>query len=172
MNPTKGQQGFQKTHGMCDHPLYKTWKRMKNRCYNSSCKDYKDYGARGITMCESWKNGFLSFYVWALQSGWKEGLSIEREDVNLGYCAENCKWIPVNEQPKNRRGVMKITHNGETHTIPEWAEKLGISRRTLSARINSKNFTIEQALEMPVNKKLARRGNAAPYREDGDSDDT
>ena len=148
---------FISEHGLRNHPLNGTWRRMKNRCYNKNSKDYKDYGARGIGVCDEWKTDFESFYAWSIKNGWKKGLTIERLDVNKGYSPDNCKWIPMSEQSKNRRTVRRITYNGETHTITGWAKILGISRRTLTARLDSKNFTIEQAFETPINKRLARR---------------
>jgi len=153
----KGKQGFQVKHGLCSHPLYGCWKRIKTRCYNPNCADFQDYGGRGITVCEEWKDDFSAFMEWALSHGWEEGLSIERIDFNEGYTPNNCKWIPLSEQPKNRRTVRQITYNGETHSISEWAKIIGVSRRTLTARLDSENFTLEEAFETPVNKNLARR---------------
>jgi len=148
---------FKAKHGLRNHPLYRTWQRMKNRCYNNRSKDYKDYGKRGIVVCDLWKEDFEEFYHWALRNGWEENLTIERIDFNKGYSPDNCKWIPMSEQSKNRRTVRNITYRGETHTITEWAMLLGIARRTLTARLDSNNFTIEQAFETPINKNLARR---------------
>ena len=64
----KGKQGFQSTHCLSSHPLYKTWKSIKNRCYNPNSKDYKDYGNRGISMYEEWENDFVEFLYWALKN--------------------------------------------------------------------------------------------------------
>lgn len=152
-----GKQGFQMKHGLKNHPLYGTWSRMKTRCYNKNCADYPAYGGRGITVCDLWKDDFVEFFYWALKHGWKQGLSIERIDCNCGYSPENCKWIPLNEQSANRRTVKKIAYNGETHSVSEWARIIGISRKTLERRLNSKNFTLQEAIEKPVNKALARR---------------
>lgn len=153
----KGKQGFQTKHGLKNHPLYGTWTRIKTRCYNKNCKDYKDYGGRGITVCNLWKDDFIEFFYWAIKHGWEKGMTIERIDVEQGYSPNNCKWIPMSEQPKNRRNVNKIKYNGETHTIAEWARIKGVARKTLESRFHSKNFTIEEAFEKPVNKALARR---------------
>ena len=153
----KGKQGFQAKHGLSNHPLYGTWKRMKNRCYNVRSKDFKDYGGRGITVCESWRSEFLSFYQWAINNGWEKGLSIERIDYNGGYSPDNCTWIPMRDQSKNRRSVKMIEYNGESHSVSEWSRITGIARKTLQLRLNSKNFTLKDAFEKPVNKALARR---------------
>lgn len=153
----KGKQGFQTKHGLTDHPLYNTWERIKTRCYNPKCPDYKDYGLRGITVCDEWKNDFVEFLYWALKNGWEKGLTIERLNNDKGYSPDNCKWIPMKEQPKNRRTNRQITYNGQTHTLAEWSRITGIARKTLEMRLDSKNFTIEEAFEKPVNKNLARR---------------
>lgn len=152
------ERGWNATkHGLSKHPLYETWKRMKTRCYNKNCADYKDYGGRGIAVCDSWKDDFVEFMYWALKHGWQKGLSIERKNYDKGYSPENCTWIPCRDQAKNRRTVRLITYNGETHNISEWAKITGIPRRTLLMRLGSKNFTTQEAFEKPVNKALARR---------------
>lgn len=153
----KGKQGFQSSHCLSKHPLYGTWKRIKARCYNTKCKDYKDYGGRGITICTEWRDDFVEFLYWSLKHGWWEGASIERVDNDKGYSPENCKWIPVSEQSKNRRTIHLITYKGETKSVAEWSRIKNIPSSTLRMRLNSKNFTLEQALETPVNKNLARR---------------
>ena len=129
---------------------------MKNRCENKNSKDYKDYGGRGITICDEWKNDFVEFLYWSLKHGWENGLSIERKDVNGNYCPENCCYIPLSEQPKNRTCTTRIEFNGEVHSISEWARIKGMNRSTLKERLNSKNYTLEEALNTPVNKNLAR----------------
>lgn len=153
----KGKQGFQTKHGLTDHPLYNTWRNIKTRCYNSKCSDYKDYGLRGITVCDEWKNNFVEFFYWALKNGWEKGLTIERLNNDKGYSPDNCKWISMKEQSKNRRTNRQITYNGQTHTLAEWSRITGIARKTLEMRLDSKNFTTEEAFEKPVNKNLARR---------------
>ena len=160
-----GKVGFQSTHCLSSHPLYKTWKRMKNRCENKNSKDYKDYGGRGITICDEWQNDFVEFLYWSLKHGWENGLSIERKDVNGNYCPENCCYIPLSEQPKNRTCTTRIEFNGEVHSISEWARIKGMNRSTLKERLNSKNYTLEEALNTPVNKSLARSEPCQPKGE-------
>lgn len=90
------------THGMYKHQLYWRWNSMINRCTKPSQRCYKSYGGRGITVCDEWKT-FEPFAEWALSHGYEKDLSLERIDVNGNYCPENCTWIPVCEQNKNRR---------------------------------------------------------------------
>ena len=90
------------------------WSGMVQRCHNPNTRGYKWYGAKGITVCDEWRH-FRTFKAWALSEGFEPGLSIERIDNSKGYCPENCKWIPLNEQGKNRSNNHYITFNGKTN---------------------------------------------------------
>lgn len=134
-----------KTHGLSYSNLYPIWIAMKDRCFNCNNKEYHCYGGRGITVCDEWKNNFKSFYNWANKNGYKDGLTIDRINNNKGYSSDNCKWSTMKEQANNKSTNNYITYNGETHTLTEWAEKLGIKERVLSNRINRLKWTIEKA---------------------------
>ena len=75
------------------HPLYGVWQNMKNRCYNSNVPAYKDYGAIGIDVCDSWRNDFQPFFDWAKENNWEKGLEIDRIDNDKGYSPENCRIV-------------------------------------------------------------------------------
>ena len=88
--------------------LYEIWKGAKRRCTSPSCKDYPDYGGRGITMCKEWLENFDEFWNWAWEHGYNPELSLERVDVDTGYSPENCRWASDLEQKLNRQDTGKI----------------------------------------------------------------
>lgn len=97
-----------KSHGESHTKLYQIFTSMKARCNTPSASAYKDYGARGITVCSAW-DSFEDFKVWAVISGYKEGLSIDRIDSNKNYCPENCRWVNRTIQARNRHFTKSTT---------------------------------------------------------------
>lgn len=113
---------------------------MIERCENPNCKAYKNYGARGIQVCDEWKNNFVSFYNWAMSNGYRDDLTIERINVNGNYCPENCTFIPLSEQAKNKTNNVWITYNGETHYLAEWARITGYDAQTIRNRLKKYGY--------------------------------
>lgn len=142
-----------KSHGMYGTRIYNIYTCMMQRCHNENTDDFKNYGGRGITVCDEWKNDFQAFYDWAMASGYANGLTIDRIDVNGNYCPENCRWATSKKQNNNRRNNRLITHNGETHTMAEWAEIVGIEYSILACRICNHKWPIEKALTQEVRKR-------------------
>jgi hypothetical protein len=93
-------------HGLIDHPLYNVWKNMKQRCFNPKASEYKNYGARGITICKSWLNDSGRFVRWGLAHGWKPGLLIDREDNDDDYRPGNCRFVTPKVSSNNKRTVL------------------------------------------------------------------
>lgn len=117
--------------------LYGLYLAIKRRCCNPKCKEYKNYGGRGIRMCDEWSNGFFKFKEWALKNGYKSGLWIDRINNDGNYEPSNCRWATPKEQANNKRTNHLFTYNGETHTIKEWSEAKNINYGTLMQRINN-----------------------------------
>ena len=90
-------------HGLGDTKLYKIWGSIKDRTLNPKHKQYNYYGGRGITICEEWKNDFMTFYNWAMENGYSDELSIDRIDNDGNYCPENCRWTTKTIQSRNQR---------------------------------------------------------------------
>lgn len=126
---------------------------MKYRCNNKKNKCYKDYGGRGIVVCDEWKNSYENFSTWAKNNGYSDELTIDRVDVNGNYCPENCHWSTVVEQANNKRNSTSISFNSNTKTVAEWAKQLEINYMTLYDRINYYGYSINEALTTPVGKK-------------------
>lgn len=134
----------------CSSKLYYSWKHMKERCYNPTCRDYRHWGGRGITVCDAWKNDFLAFKEWALANGYKEGLTIDRIDNDGNYEPSNCRWATRAEQSNNRSCLHYLTYQGETKTISEWSRITGIKITTLYMRLNTYGWSVEKALTTEV----------------------
>jgi hypothetical protein len=148
-------------HGMVGTRLYSVWYGMKQRCINPNNISYKWYGAKGVRVCEDWLE-FIPFMEWALSNGYTEELTLDRIESGKGYEPGNCRWITqeqntsraasdikrpyVSERNAKRKGSgEKITFNGKSQSITEWAEEIGISRQSLRNRIK-RGWSLEKAL--------------------------
>ena len=125
-------------------PTYATWCDMRQRCYNPSCPGYAQYGARGISICDRWRNDYDAFVT---DMGFRPvGMSIERIDNNGNYEPSNCRWATSFEQSRNTRRTIKLTHQGQTKLMVDWATELGIHHHTVWERYN-RGLPTEQTLE-------------------------
>lgn len=99
-------------HGLSRTKLYKVFTTMEQRCHNPKDKAYKHYGARGIMVCDDWRNDFTSFYDWAMINGYQEGLEIDRIDSNKSYTPSNCRFVNRTIQCQNTRLIHKHNTSG------------------------------------------------------------
>ena len=143
-----------KTHGMYNTRLYDIWVNMKQRCFNPNDQAYQNYGGRGIAVCDEWKDDFQAFYDWSVSNGYQDGLSIDRINNDGNYSPENCRWTDRNVQNRNRRNNHKITYNGVTKTVVEWAEEKNIPYELLLNRLNKLGWSVERALTTPIEKRM------------------
>lgn len=146
------------THDMSKTSLASILNGMKQRCYNPNRRSYKNYGGKGITICEDWLSDTNNFYKWALANGYEEGLSIERLDNDKGYYPDNCTWIPLEDQYKNRSYEI---NQGESHgmAVLNWeevrkmrnmklvrgdrvklAQKFGVTKACITSILNYKSW--------------------------------
>lgn len=128
------------------HRLNNTWQRMKQRCYNTNSKDFVNYGGRGIEVCDRWKESFEAF-VEDMYPSYISGLTLDRIDNNGNYEPSNCRWITRAEQNGNRRDNKKITYQGITMNLPEWARHFNIKRSTLAQRVYVYKWPTEKCFD-------------------------
>lgn len=145
----KNMQGNQNAlkHGLSKTRLHRIWHSMYCRCYYKSTNQYKNYGGKGIKVCEEWKHmkGFLNFYNWAINNGYKENLTLDRIDNNKDYSPNNCKWSTSKEQSNHKTNNVYYTFKGKTQTSKQWCNEYKISQTTLNDRLK-RGWTLEQAL--------------------------
>ena len=133
-------------HGLAAHPLRRLWLNMNERCHKPDNKQYAYYGGRGIYVCDEWRgmpDGFARFLT--DMEPRPKGTTIDRIDNSGPYTKTNCRWATYTTQERNRRNNRIIIHDGQTHCLSEWAEKIGLSSAALSWRIKS---------GMPLDKAL------------------
>jgi hypothetical protein len=146
-------------HGHTQHgvksKVYTCWISMIQRCYNPNRDGYKNYGGRGIKVCERWHT-FENFYN--DMGDCPEGLTLDREDNNKDYTPENCRWATNKEQSNNTRRNHRVTYKGETKTLSQWAQDLGINK----SKLRRDWIKIGIITPLPVAKSIA--GGAVPMQ--------
>lgn len=127
-------------HGHCKRgsrtSLYNVWNTMRERCENPKSTSYPNYGAKGITVCEEWSD-FKNFLAFAENTGYRKGLALDRIDGDGQYCPENCRWVTQRENNRNKKNLIYLTVNGETHLLVDWARITGQPKTRLYARRGS-----------------------------------
>lgn len=133
---------------------YGIWGGITDRCTNVNNHAYKDYGGRGITVCDRWRS-FENFF--ADMGNPPAGMTIDRADNDKGYCKENCRWASRKEQGRNRRSTVLLTHNGRTMCMKAWAEEMGMCGSAIRHRLNI-GWSVEKALTAPNRYGTSRKG--------------
>lgn len=145
-------------HGFSKTPEYRIWAAAKDRCFSKTCVSYKNYGGRGITMCDKWRRDFTAFIA---DVGWRPSKqhTLDRTDNDGNYEPGNVKWVSVIEQANNQRRTLTITHNGKTMPLRMWATKVGLPYSAMYYRLKSGS---------PIAKILSRsewsKGRSNPSR--------
>jgi hypothetical protein len=103
LSEIRSKCGIFSGHFRNQHPVYTMWQSMKGRCRNPNNRNWRWYGARGITVCPEWQNDMIGFGNWALENGWQKGLQIDRIDNNGNYEPDNCHFVTREENLRNRR---------------------------------------------------------------------
>lgn len=132
------------THGKTGSRPYAAWCDMLNRCSNPRARSYKNYGARGIRVCERWRSSFELFLIDMGEP--PPETSIDRVDVNGHYEKSNCRWATVEEQQNNRRNNRRLTLEGKTLTVAQWARELSMPEKQIAYRLK-RGWPVERVLE-------------------------
>lgn len=150
------------THGDTKTRLYKSWVSMWNRCTNPRCASYCRYGGRGIKVCEEWKS-YFKFREWALSVGYdyNANLTIDRIDPDGDYCPENCRFLTQQQQSATNRHAVRVTYNGKTQCLKEWAREYHVPYLTLYHRYRIAGWDFEKALTTPVRNAGTKEAQVA-----------
>ncbi len=135
-------------HGMQSKRIYRTWRGMKTRCLNPGSINYRNYGGRGISVCEKWLRfeGFLE----DMSEGYTDEMTIERIDVNGNYEKSNCKWIPKYLQGFNMTRSLIVNYKGKYRNLKELTNELGLKYSTVYSRIYTYGYSVEDALRKGI----------------------
>ena len=136
-------------HHECSTGLYRKWSGMIKRCRETTGDHAKYYFARGITVCPEWATDYRSFRDWAMAHGYQPGLSLDRIDNNGGYSPDNCRWVTLKEQGRNKRNNRLFTIFGETHPMSYWCERFNTYQQRVVQRLK-RGWTVEAAFTEEV----------------------
>ena len=145
-------------HGHCHTRQYRIYAKIKRRCFVENDPAYKDYGGRGITMCDEWRESFEAFYEWSVNNGYSDDRTIDRIDNDGNYCPENCRWADKNTQANNTRANRYITIGDKTHTLSEWSKICGVPYKRVWVRIKS-GWSVIDALSYDKDARIYKKGD-------------
>lgn len=160
-NGTAIKSGHSVTGNDRNHPIYRVWTSMKDRCYIKKAIGYKDYGGRGVYVCPEWKHSFKMFYTWAVENGWKKGLRLDKDIIpkKLGipaiiYSPETCCFVTITENNRNKRNNHVVEIFGEKKCLSEWVEdkRVKVSINVLIYRLKN-GYPPEVAIKKTLEKQ-------------------
>lgn len=140
-------------HGHSAQRIYGEYHRMIERCKPDNKTHHERYYDRGITVCQEWADDMDAFIAWSEQSGYDDTLTLDRIDNDKGYSPNNCRWVTMKEQSRNKSDNRNITFEDQTMCITAWAERVGIDRYTLYSRV-SRGWPVEATLHAPKGTRL------------------
>lgn len=161
---TKSCGCTKKKHGLYAHDLYKIWTCIKQRCYYEKSISYKNYGAKGVKMCEEWISDPEAFIKWSISNGWRKGLQIDK-DIKANekgipailYSPEMCQYITPKMNSNNRKNNHIIEYSGKRQTLEQWSEELGIMNETLRHRLRHLGWSVEKSITTETKKYASRK---------------
>ena len=140
-------------HGGVGTRLYREWAGIIQRCTNPKDSSWDRYGAKGITICDTWRD-FAIFQEWALENGYDDTLTIDRINSSGNYEPSNCRWASVREQANNKQGTLYVEYCGETLPLSYWSDRLGIPYHTLYDRLYRYGWAVDRAFTEPVRSAI------------------
>jgi hypothetical protein len=145
-----------KKHGLSNTRLYHTWKAMIWRCRKPEGRQYKNYGGRGVHVCDEWSRSFELFYNWSMANGYQDSFEIDRINNHGNYEPSNCRFVSKSVNSRNKRTNRLITIGGVTKCTVEWAEEVGIAYSTIATRLHT-GWEDEKAITTPLDVSKSRR---------------
>lgn len=144
-------------HGLSKHPLFKTWLSVRRRCYDRNTKAYKNYGGRGVKICNEWRDDFKAFYDWAITNGWQKGLHLDKDIKGNGllYSPDTCCFVTPKINSRHKRTTVYVNFMGEKICLSELAEKIKMPCVLLRNRIGL-GWSVERAVTEPLNKQFSK----------------
>ena len=143
--------------GTESHLLYGVYRQMQSRCYDSTSQHFKNYGGRGIQVCDEWlgENGLDNFREWAINSGYKKGLTLDRIYNEKDYSPDNCRWVDMKTQSNNKRNNLYFEMDGKTQTLMQWCEEYNVPYSRIRVRVQVMGWDLKEAL---TTTRYAKKG--------------
>lgn len=134
-------------HSLINHKLYRKWQDMLNRCRNPKVDRYKNYGGRGIKVCNEWTTSFKDYYDWCISNGWSEGLQVDRIDVNGNYEPNNCRIVKPVEQGFNKQNTVYIEHNGVKYSLAKLCYEQNLNYHVIYKGVLKRKIPFEKYIK-------------------------